>query len=438
MVARANGRAKAATRLLLTRRTRTLAGAQINRWLADYVATVNSMTFPHLFVIDETALVQKFGGVALGQFLNTSAFQHCAVLSQRLAPAYRARLSAVGRLVDKKLVICDLDNTLWDGVIGEGAVVHFMDRQRTLKRLKDHSGVVLSIASKNDPANVRFDGGALNLSDFVAPQISWGQKCAAIAKIKSTLNLQTRHMVFLDDRADERALVKEMFTDLLTLDPCDSETWSQIECWGEISLGSSDLDRTRMYQEQALRDAEIESADAAFARADDETIKKLGLVITIGEAARSDLKRVAELINRTNQWNLCGSRTSFEEVRSWHASEQALVLVARVADRFGDMGTVCVAVVLLHEDDAEIPVFVLSCRVFGYGIESAMLAEIGRRCAIGTRRQALRGRYSSNAQNHPCRNMYADHGFSQLDGVFEWTGAPALPAVPGAEVRLAT
>jgi FkbH-like protein len=433
-VVRATSIAKSAGRLLLTYRARNWASQRINRWLADYVATTNLVTFHHLFLIDETDLVRRFGRGALGQYLSTSGFLHSVVLSQRLAREYRLRMIAVGHLMDKKLVVCDLDNTLWEGTIGDGPVIHYSDRQFSLRRLKDNSGVVLSIASKNEPAYVHFRGGVLTSADFVAPQISWNQKSNSIANIKSTLNLQTKHMVFLDGRPEERALVRETFPDLLALDPNDPETWELIDLWSEMTHGSSDVDRTRLYQDQVLRDAiaETRSIDGA----DSETLKKLDLVISIGLARRSDLKRVAELVNRTNQWNMCGSRTSFEQVREWHKSSTASIFVANVADRFGEMGLVCIAVVTQEADRVEIPLFVLSCRVFGYGVESAVLAEIVRRCEVQLRGKSLIGHYRSTAQNVPCRNMYSDHGFVFKDGVFRWEGSTPIPEVPWAEVRV--
>lgn len=434
-VARGTSVSKTAVRLFLGYRARRFAEPRINQWLADYIATANSASYHHLFLIEETEMVRQFGRLSLGQYLNTSKYQHTVALSRRIASEYRARISAVGHLLRKKLVVCDLDNTLWDGVIGEGTVSHFEDRQKSLKRLKDHAGVVLSISSKNDPKNVSFDGGILASTDFVAPQINWNQKSDAIARIKDTLNLQTRHMVFLDDRPDERAMVQESFPDVLTLDPADSETWKRIDLWAAMAFGSSDVDRTRMYQEQALRDAATVVEDDPAVHADTNTLKKLGLVISISSAKRGDLKRVAELINRTNQWNLCGSRTSFEQVRTWHDSDTAHVLIANVADRFGDMGTVCTSIVTEYEDRVEIPVFVLSCRVFGYGVESAMLAEIGRRYSGGGSAKPVVGHFRSNTQNHPCRNMYSDHGFEYENDVFRWTGAAPLPGVPWAEVK---
>jgi FkbH-like protein len=434
-VARATNQVKVAGRLAVSRRARTMAGRRVNEWLTDYIQNANSLTYQHLFCIDELALTGKYGRLALGRYLNTSEYQHPVVLSQRLADGYRRRIKAVGLLLGRKLIVCDLDNTLWDGVIGEGAVTPFVDRQESLKRLKEHAGVVLSIASKNEPANVRFDGGVLAMTDFVAPQISWSQKAAAIGKIKSTLNLQTRHMVFIDDRADERALVQEAFPDLLTLDAADEETWSLLDLWCEMAFGSSDIDRTRMYQEQALRDQVTEPDASSDKKVDADALRKLALVVSIGSAKRSDLKRVVELINRTNQWNLSGTRITFEQARAWHESKTSHILIASVADRFGDMGTVCASIITQDGEHAEIKAFVLSCRVFGYGVESAMLAEISRRCGAGKGGKELVGHFRANTQNHPCRNMYAEHGFELRDGVFRWSGSVPMPAVTWAELR---
>jgi FkbH-like protein len=431
-VARATSVPKAAVRLLLSYRARHLAAEGINRWLADYVAAANSTTFQQFFVIDETELVRKFGRCALGQFLSTSEYLHPVVLSQRLAREYRVRIAAVGHLMDKKIVVCDPD-TVWEGIRDQVPAVHHTDRQLSLKRLKDHSGVVLSLISDDKPENLHFEGGALTSADFVASQLTGNQKTNSIDDIKNTLNLQTKHMVFLGGRPEERERVRALFPDLLTLDPRDPGTWELIDLWSAMTFGSA-VDRTQMYQQKALRDALTENqTDYDAGR---ETLEKLGLVISINDSKRSDLKRVAELINRTNQWNLCGTRTALGQVREWHESGLTTVLLANAADRFGDMGTVCIAVITPYDDRVEIPVFVLSCRAFGYGVESAMLAEIVRRCEVAHAGKPIIGYYRSTTQNHPCRNMYVDHGFILRDGAFHWDRSLPLPGVPWAKIRL--
>jgi FkbH-like protein len=435
LTVRSTSAVKAAASAALLARPRVRAKERINQWLNSYVTEKNAATFPHLFVLDEALLAQEMGTRA-GRLLHESPFQHATVLSQALASEYGSRIDALATLMGKKLVVCDLDNTLWKGLIGEGNVEHFLDKQKVLQRLKVDGGIVLSIASKNDPANVRFDGGILREEDFVAFQISWGPKTQAIDRIRKQLNLQTRHMVFLDDRPDERALVADAFPDMLVMDACDEDVWTRLELWAGLIQGSSDLDRTKLYREQLQRDALAQTEENATTEPERHSLEKLGLKFTLSEAKRGDLKRVAELINRTNQWNMCGTRTTFEQVRKWSESTSHHIVLGAASDRFGDMGTVCVAVLAVDSSHAEIPVFVLSCRVFGYGVETAMLAELTRRCAE-LKVPRLVGRFLATGQNHPGKDMYRDHGFESTGGDFARQCTTPMPSVAWAEVRIA-
>lgn len=432
LVPRGGNVAKVIVRSLLSLRARERARNRLNAWLVDYLARKNAEGHRHLYLLGETGQTHALDRAQLGRYMHSSQFQHATALSHRLAREHEVRIKSLAALSGKKLVICDLDNTLWDGVIGEGAVRHFDDRQTILARLRKDCGVVLSIASKNEPTNVRFEGSVLKMDDFVAPQISWSPKAEAIHTIRKQLNLQTKHMVFLDDRPDERALAQAEHPDLTVLDPTDPATWTMLAHWAEVTTGSSDVDRTKMYQEQVARDAFTE-VQGAVDRS--EALKGLGLVITLKEARSSDLKRVAELINRSNQWNMCGSRTTLEQVKAWHASREAFIVVGSAADKFGDMGASCVAVVTHAGDRAEIPVFVLSCRVFGHGVETAALDAIARRVFERAGASKLVGRYVATNQNGPGKNMYADHGFELVDGQFVQDRSAARRDVPWAKVE---
>ncbi len=432
LLPRGGNMAKVMGRALLTLRARARARARLNAWLSPYIAERNARTHRHLFLLGETGAMTPLARAKLGRYLHASQFQHATALSHRLAGEHLVRIKSMARLGGKKLVICDLDNTLWDGVIGEGAVRHFDDRQTILQRLKKDCGVVLSIASKNEPSNVRFGGSVLQMGDFVAPQISWGPKTEAIHTIKKQLNLQVKHMVFLDDRPDERALAQAEHPELTVLDPTDPETWAMMAHWAEVTHGSSDVDRTQMYQEQVARDAFTEEQGRHDRTA---ALKGLGLVITLREAGSGDLKRVAELINRTNQWNMAGSRTTLEQVKAWHASKDAFIVIGSSADRFGDMGATCVAVVTHGGGTAEIAAFVLSCRVFGHGVETAALDAIARRVFARAGASTLVGRYVATNQNGPGKNMYADHGFALVDGKFVQEKSAPRRDVPWARVE---
>ena len=123
---------------------------------------------------------------------------------------------------------------------------------------------------------------------------------------------------------------------------------------------------------------------------------------------------MTELINRTNQFNLAGSRTSLREIREWHDCPYKHVIVVEAADKYGTMGLVCAALLDLTGAEILIPVFVLSCRVFGYGIEDAVLNSIRRQARSTSEKKArpIRGMYRETTHNEPCRRMYPENGFS--------------------------
>ena len=263
LLQRSQSAVKSAIYDIANSRSTKYARSKINDWLAEYISSKNSDTFQHLFLVDEDKLALEFGRVACSKFLYSSEYQHATVFSERLAQLYQSRIATVSDLLGKKLVICDLDNTIWEGVIGEGEVSHYSDRQSKLKALKDVGGVILSIASKNDPQNVHFRGGVLGCDEFICSQSDWGTKAEAIGRIKKILNLQTRHMVFIDDRPDERAMVQDAFPDILVALTHVKPKPGTASIWSQLVHGSSDLDRTKLYQEQAIRDAASSTCGAS-------------------------------------------------------------------------------------------------------------------------------------------------------------------------------
>jgi FkbH-like protein len=163
-------------------------------------------------------------------------------------------------------------------------------------------------------------------------------------------------------------------------------------------------DRTRLYHERVRREQFIKGRASAAGEVEDEAaaLAGLGLAVTIRAAGRSDLKRAVELINRTNQFNLCGSRTTLRELQGRLGAGSA-VIIADASDKFGQMGMVGVMAVEVMPDRVEIPMFVLSCRVFGFGIEYALLNSLRRLVPPALR---LIGYFKETQSNQPCRQMY--------------------------------
>jgi FkbH-like protein len=396
-------------RELVTCRTRRKVRSMLNRRVSAALAERNAAFHEHLFLIDETTLLERHSERELGRKLYDSEMQHPVVMGMALANEYRDLIAAHVNLAGRKLIVCDLDNTLWDGLIGEGVVSHFLDRQRTLRALKG-KGIVLAVNSKNDPQRVHWSGALLNGSDFVDLEINWDSKITNMKRIREALNLKFKDYVFIDDRADQLELVGSVMPEIRLLDATDARSWRLLDAWSRMLPVQNEGDRTQQYHERRARESfvsEIGEEDQAA------LFKSLEICVTLRETERADLQRVTELINRTNQFNLAGSRTTFGEVARWHEDRNYHLLIAEAADKFGKMGLISVAIVAEKSAVLDVPMFVLSCRVFGYGIETVMLNAI-KRLAIQAdgSRLPIRGAYQETPHNAPCKSMYPDHGFT--------------------------
>jgi len=415
-------------KLGVTARTRRTARERATDLLQRYVEDKNAESYKHFFVFDELSVVQHMGGEQrAGAYHYRTALQHPAYLGYLLAKHYVDILFVNAHLMKKKLIVCDLDNTLWEGLIGEGPVTHYHDRQQVLKALKD-KGVVLAINSKNDPAKVHWDGGSLSDEDFVCAQIGWDPKVQGMKRIEATLNLKMKDFVFIDDREDELELMRLRYPDVLCLDAKQERTWSLFRLWRTALDDSVEMDRTLMYRQRDARKAFV-GEDASTEEEKASLFSALQLRLTIAQARPADLRRIAELINRTTQFNLEGTRTSYREVAQWHASPDHIVVVGQTADRFGDMGTTCVAVARLDTDEMCVLAFVLSCRVFGYGVERSVLNHlkgVANRARVGR----ITGHYVPTPHNAPCKDFLAENGFHEENGVWVFLVGTPSPSDP--------
>lgn len=392
----------------LTRPIRAFARHAINKWFPAYLDGLNAGS-QQLFLLDETVLLRNASEHLLSKYFYNNGLQHPAHFSKALAPIYADIIVTQTTLAKKKVIICDLDNTVWTGTIGDGEVTHLHDRQNTLLTLRK-KGVLLAICSKNDPKNVHWRGGTLCAEDFVCQQINWESKSGNIRRIAQVLNLKTKDFVFIDDRPDERALVKSSLSDITVLDAECASTWSQLSILAAI-LDESNVDRTLAYKQREEREQYLKEtfqAGSNEATANERAaLSSLQLQLSIRFARSNELKRVAELINRTNQFNTCGTRTGLPEVNGWFESERHAILVAEASDKFGSMGTISIAILEESARGVEILAFVLSCRVFGYRMEDAMLEFIKN----WRPRANIYGHFKQTPHNEPCRRTYPDNGF---------------------------
>lgn len=418
----------------ITRPIRTSSRRRINEWLSTYLDGLNSGAQRQILLLDEASLLDASSEHQLSQYFYHNGLQHPAHFSQAIAPRYEEAIFTRMVIADKKVIICDLDNTLWHGTIGDGAVSHFIDRQSTLLTLRK-KGFLLAVCSKNDAKNVHWQGALLCDDDFACLQINWDSKSVNIRRIAQILNLKTKDFIFIDDRPDERALVMEAMPEVLTLDADAPSTWAKLAVLATIASGNPEGDRTLTYKQRAERERflseQSQTAESGSPVDDSEALEKLQLKLTIRRADRKELSRVTELINRTNQFNMCGTRTTLQEVTRWNESNRHEIWVLEAQDRFGSMGTISVAVVEETQRGVEIPAFVLSCRVFGFGMEDALI-NLVKQLRPGV---PIFGLYKETPHNEPCRRTYEKNGFLREGNEWVFRGGQLQPNVSWLSVQ---
>jgi FkbH-like protein len=392
---------------------------------ANDALTTACRAVPDAFVFDFARLVVEHG---LAAWVDAKLF-HLArlpfgvraqiALGRRLARTLRAAF-----IPPAKVLVLDLDHTLWGGVLGEDGVGGialgdeypgnvFKDFQRYLVALKGR-GVLLAIASKNNAADVdevftRHRDLVLRREDFAAVRINWEPKSDNLRALAAELNLGLDSFVFLDDSPFEREEVRQALPMVQVLDfpssPLGLIAAVEDSGWFDrLTLSAEDGARTELYRAQSVRQAAEQTADSR-----EEFLASLGLVATIGAVDAETLPRVAQLLAKTNQFNLTTRRHNAADVQAM-LDAGAVALWLRLADRFGDHGLVGVALALPGEM-WRIDSFLLSCRVIGRGVETALLARV---CELVRARggKELIGEYMPTAKNALVAEFYPQHGFT--------------------------
>jgi FkbH-like protein len=301
-----------------------------------------------------------------------------------LALAIARKVHALRKPAHKVLVL-DCDNTLWSGVVGEDGVdgISFPRPLLDLQRFAvdaQANGTLLCLASKNTEQDVLdvFEKRAemvLKTEHVVAHRINWKSKSENIASLAGELNLGLDSFVFIDDNPVECAQMRAALPQVVTLQLPESDTAQFLDrlwVFDKVSVTAEDARRTTMYRENAARQSlEASTTDIA------DFIASLGLVVDIGPPADSEWPRVAQLTQRTNQFNFTTLRRTESEMRSAAAEAGSSVLRVNVRDRFGDYGLVGLVVAKTQGCTLLVDTLLLSCRVLGRGVEHAMLRRLG-------------------------------------------------------------
>lgn len=380
---------------------------------------------PNTILLDEHAVAVKRGYRACSRSVIPSSITkraafHTSWFGEFLTSPYEDILNSFRDLRLAKVIFVDFDNTLWEGVMADGKVTHFLEKQRLLRTLKD-AGILLVALSKNTPENIRWDEMILAPSDFVLLKINWDLKAKSIASAAQELDLGLNSFVLIDDNPVERELVKNELPSVQTMDANNPYTWRSLERLLEFPNTRSTNEaknRTAMYREQAQRrEAQNQEFDYPTMMA------SLELKASFGHAKAKDLDRVTELIQRTNQFNTTTIRYSRTDIQQFLESPIHQVYVAELSDKFGKLGIVGVVIVSLNQDEATIDSFVMSCRAMGFGLEQLMLSRI---LTQGDRQTAFIGKYIQTDRNTPAMGLYQENGFQRKDDT-TWRLEPSDP-----------
>jgi FkbH-like protein len=336
-------------------------------------------------------------------------------------------MSTRGRVV--KCVILDLDNTLWGGVIGDdgldGIVLNahgdgeaYYRLQLFLKELLKR-GILLAVASKNEMSNAllpfeKHPDMVLRREDITVFMADWSPKADNIRKIRETLNIGFESMVFLDDNPFERELVRGVLPDVIVPElPVDPAEYVRAIC--ELNLfetpafSAEDLKRSDMYRAEGERRA----AQAAFANADD-FLRSLEMQIVVSRFDSFHLARIAQLIQRSNQFNLTTRRLSEAECESMMHNPGMTPLYVKLSDRIGDHGLIGVVVLEPDGDTLAIRDWLMSCRVLARGVEQFVMNLVVEQ-AVRLDLHAVSGQYIQTPKNAMVKDFFAQFGFVKTD-----------------------
>lgn len=401
------------------------AFARLNTGLAEATREL-----PGVYVVDYAQLVTRVGHQAWHDPRTWLLAR--MPLSSRALPvlaetyiSYLRALSGLGR----KCLVLDLDGVMWGGIVGEDGLEGiqlgqdfpgsaYVALQRVALEM-ERRGVILALNSKNNEADALevFDEHPemiLRREHLSATRINWQDKATNMRELAEELNIGLDQMVFLDDSPVERELIRTQTPEVLVIElPSDPTGYAavvqQLRDFDGLSWTDEDRERTRMYQAQtSVR--EFASATASL----DEFYEGLEMRVTIGRPDASTVARVAQLTQRTNQFNLTTRRYSEADIADLGAAPDADALWLRLEDRFGDSGIVGVAITRAHGDVWEIDSLLMSCRGLGRTVEDAFLAFMADE-ARSAGAVALRGVFVPTKKNAQVAEFYSERGFVAED-----------------------
>ncbi len=392
-----------------------------------------SQQYQNLFICDIAGLQNKFGrDVMFAANVYTSTEM---ILSMDALPYVASRVMDIVCAVKgqfKKCLILDLDNTVWGGVIGDdglegiqlghglGIGKAFTEFQMWVKKLKQR-GIIICVASKNneDTAKEPFEKHpdmVLKLDDIAVFQANWETKVDNIRTIQSILNIGFDSMVFLDDNPFERNMVRDNIKGItvpeLPEDPAEYlEYLYSLNLFETASYSNLDKDRTKQYQVEAQRVylSKTFTNEADF-------LKSLNMVSVVSGFTKFNTPRVAQLSQRSNQFNLRTVRYTDADIEALANDPNVIDLSFTLEDKFGDNGLIAVIIMKpLDKETLFVDTWFMSCRVLKRGMENFTLNTMVEKAKSAGYKKIV-GEYLPTAKNKMVEHHFPDLGFKKIEG----------------------
>ena len=398
---------------------------EFNRMLA-LQARQNS----HL-VLDVNALANMVGHSAwsAGRYWYAAKYPFATSLIPLYADNVMRILAAqMGR--SRRVLVLDLDNTMWGGIVGDDGIEGLAlgsgsalgEAHSALQRMAlslKQRGIILCISSKNDET-IALDAFRhhpemiLKEDDIVAFRVNWDDKAANIKAISDAIDLGLDSFVFLDDNPAERKRVRDALPSVAVPElPEDPSEWlTVLQAAGyfeQTSLSKEDRQRAGFYKANALRAAQLERIGNH-----DDYLRSLGMTLSIAPFDDSGRKRIAQLISKSNQFNLTTRRYSEAEIAGLQSRPDAITIQARLDDIFGDNGMISVVICRQTGQRLEVDTWIMSCRVLGRRVEEVILQYVVGQAQLRGITEII-GRYIPTARNALVRDHFAKLGFSLID-----------------------
>lgn len=365
-------------------------------------------------------------------------------MSMQAIPDFAFHLSHIIKAVfgkNKKAFVLDLDNTLWGGIVGDDGPENLEIGQETSMGqvyqefqgyLKEHKkiGVLLNVDSKNEEENalagLKHPEGILKPEDFIVIKANWLPKSQNLTEIASELNIGRDALVFVDDNPAEREIIRQHVPETAVPEMTDGDQVNPDQFirildknayFEVVTLSEDDKHRNEMYKANAMRKEQEES----FGNYSD-FLKSLEMEAVIRGFEPVYYSRIAQLTNKSNQFNLTTKRMTQAEVEQMAQDPGYITLYGKLKDKFGDNGVVSLVIGKKNGDTLELILWLMSCRVLKRDMEQAMLDTLVWQ-SRGSGIRKLHGYYYKTAKNAMVKDFYGAMGFQKLsekDGDSEW------------------